>query len=422
MPTPVSALIHAATLVTAGVYLILRSSPILEFGPTTLIVITWVGTLTAFFASSTGLLQNDIKRVIAYSTCSQMGYLFIACGLSQYNVALFHLVNHAFFKALLFLAAGAVLHATYDQQDQRRLGGLIAFLPFTYTAILIGSLSLIALPWLTGYYSKDLILELAYGQFLFSGAIAYWLGTISASLTAFYSLRLISLTFLTYPNASKSVYLNSHDAPTIVIIPLFILSILAIFFGYIGRDLFVGIGSNFLSTSLFTLPSHIIIIEAEFGLPLLIKYLPIISTIIGTFLALYLYHKIPVFTIQLTNTSFGRFLYKFFNGKYYIDVLYNNYIINGILTLGYIVSKVLDRGLIELIGPNGLSIFLISSSHDIAKMDTGNITNYALFITLGLITLIFVLFIPVLLENTISDVRLVIIFGLVLISAKVISK
>lgn len=146
MPTPVSALIHAATLVTAGVYLLLRSSPIIEYGPTTLIVITWVGALTAFFAASTGLLQNDLKRVIAYSTCSQMGYLFMACGLSQYNVALFHLVNHAFFKALLFLAAGAVLHATYDQQDQRRLGGLIGFLPFTYTAILIGSLSLMAVP------------------------------------------------------------------------------------------------------------------------------------------------------------------------------------------------------------------------------------------------------------------------------------
>jgi len=150
-PTPVSALIHAATLVTAGVYLLLRSSPVIEYGPTTLIVITWVGALTAFFAASTGLLQNDLKRVIAYSTCSQMGYLFMACGLSQYNVALFHLVNHAFFKALLFLAAGAVLHATYDQQDQRRLGGLIGFLPFTYTAILIGSLSLMALPWLTGF-------------------------------------------------------------------------------------------------------------------------------------------------------------------------------------------------------------------------------------------------------------------------------
>lgn len=172
-PTPVSALIHAATLVTAGVYLLLRSSPLIEYGPTALIIITFVGALTAFFAASTGLLQNDIKRVIAYSTCSQIGYLFMACGLSQYNTAIFHLVNHAFFKALLFLAAGAVLHATYDQQDQRYLGGLIGFLPFTYVSILIGSLSLMAIPFMTGFYSKDLILEQAYGSYDFSGHIAY---------------------------------------------------------------------------------------------------------------------------------------------------------------------------------------------------------------------------------------------------------
>lgn len=173
MPTPVSALIHAATLVTAGVYLLLRSSPFIEYGPTTLIVITWVGALTAFFAASTGLLQNDLKRVIAYSTCSQMGYLFIACGLSAYDVSIFHLMNHAFFKALLFLSAGAVLHAVHDQQDMRRLGGLIAFMPFTYVSFVIGSLSLMAVPWITGFYSKDLILEIAYGQYEFTGHLAY---------------------------------------------------------------------------------------------------------------------------------------------------------------------------------------------------------------------------------------------------------
>ena len=421
-PTPVSALIHAATLVTAGVYLLLRSSPVIEYGPTTLIVITWVGALTAFFAASTGLLQNDLKRVIAYSTCSQMGYLFMACGLSQYNVALFHLVNHAFFKALLFLAAGAVLHATYDQQDQRRLGGLIGFLPFTYTAILIGSLSLMALPWLTGFYSKDLILEVAYGQYEFSGQAAYWLGTISACLTAFYSLRLISLTFLTYPNASKSVYLNTHDAPTIVMIPLIILSLLAIFFGYLGRDLFVGMGSDFLSPSLFIHPSHISLVEAEFGLPLLIKLLPAIGTLGGAGLALYMYHVLPLFTIQLTNTSF--------NGKYYVDVIYNHYFINGGLNVGYTVSKTLDRGIIELIGPYGLSTSLTRSSRDISKLDTGNLTSYALYIMLGLIVITLMLFSPIMLSNQrtsilsgsdsgITDPRLVFIFvtGLILLTS-----
>ena len=409
-PTPVSALIHAATLVTAGVYLLLRSSPLIEYGPTTLIVITWVGALTAFFAASTGLLQNDLKRVIAYSTCSQMGYLFIACGLSQYNVALFHLVNHAFFKALLFLAAGAVLHATYDQQDQRRLGGLIGFLPFTYTAILIGSLSLIAVPWLTGFYSKDLILEVAYGQYEFSGHAAYWLGTISACLTAFYSMRLISLTFMTYPNASKSVYLHTHDAPVIVIIPLTILSLLAIFFGYLAKDLFVGIGSDFLSPSLFIHPSHISLVEAEFSINLFNKLLPAILTIAGAISAIYMYHMVPQFLIGLTGSTFGRTLYQFFNGKYFFDVIYNHYIINAGLFLGYTLSKVLDRGAIELIGPHGLSMSLSTGSNDIARLDTGSLTSYALYLMLGLVGLTFILFSPKLLGDTMSDPRLVLVF------------
>lgn len=418
MPTPVSALIHAATLVTAGVYLLLRSSPLIEYGPTTLIVITWVGALTAFFAASTGLLQNDLKRVIAYSTCSQMGYLFMACGLSQYNVALFHLVNHAFFKALLFLAAGAVLHATYDQQDQRRLGGLIGFLPFTYTAILIGSLSLMAVPWLTGFYSKDLILEVAYGQYEFSGHAAYWLGTISACLTAFYSLRLISLTFLTYPNASKSVYTHTHDAPFIVMVPLIILSLLAIFFGYVAKDLFVGMGSDFLSPSLFIHPSHISLVEAEFSINLFNKLLPAILTLGGASAAIYMYHVVPLFTISLTGSILGRTLYQFFNKKYYVDAIYNYYVINASLLTGYNISKSLDRGVIELVGPYGLSSSLSAGSKDIAKLDTGNLTSYALYLMLGLVGLTFILLSPKLIGNTMSDPRLVIIFmtGLVLLN------
>ena len=406
MPTPVSALIHAATLVTAGVYLLLRSSPLIEYGPTTLIVITWVGALTAFFAASTGLLQNDLKRVIAYSTCSQMGYLFMACGLSQYSAAIFHLVNHAFFKSLIFLAAGAVLHATYDQQDQRRLGGLIGFLPFTYTAILIGSLSLMAVPWLTGFYSKDLILEQAYGVYDFSGHVAYWLGTISACLTAFYSVRLISLTFMTYPNANKSVYLNTHDAPTIVMIPLIILSLLAIFFGYVGKDLFVGMGSDFFSMSLFTFPSNISLIEAEFGLSQIIKLLPAIGTILGASLALYLYHVQYVFTIGLTDSKMGQTLYRFFNGKYYVDVVYNYFIIFKSLNLGYTISKVVDQGFIELTGPYGISSSLSSASSHIAKLDTGYLPHYALYITLSVVSLVGILFTPTLFSTAI-DVRVV---------------
>lgn len=398
-PTPVSALIHAATLVTAGVYLMLRSSPLLEYGPTVLVVITWVGAFTAFVAATTGLLQNDLKRVIAYSTMSQMGYLFMAVGLSQYNVALFHLVNHAFFKALLFLAAGAVIHAMADQQDLRRLGGLVNFLPFTYTAILIGSLSLMAFPFLTGFYSKDLILEVALGQYELSGNVAYWLGTISAAFTAFYSFRLVSLTFFTVPNAPKGDYLHTHEAPTIIVIPLVILSIMSIVFGYVAKDLFVGVGSDFLSTALFQHPDHISLVEAEFGLPQLMKLLPAILSMSGAALALYLYHIVPQWTISLTDSTIGYALYRFFNGKWLFDVVYNKYIINGGLALGYTVSKVLDRGVIELFGPYGFSNVLTDAGKSVSNYDTGVITSYALYIILGLISFIYLLFAPLLFSS-----------------------
>jgi NADH-ubiquinone oxidoreductase chain 5 len=403
-PTPVSALIHAATLVTAGVYLMLRSSPIIEYGPTVLVVITWVGALTAFFAATTGLLQNDLKRVIAYSTCSQMGYLFMAVGLSQYNVALFHLVNHAFFKALLFLAAGAVIHGMADQQDLRRLGGLVNFLPFTYTAMLIGSLSLMAFPFLTGFYSKDLILEVALGQYQVSGNAAYWLGTISAVFTRFYSFRLISLTFFTVPNAPKGDYLHAHEAPMIIVIPLVILSILSVGFGYVAKDAFVGPGSDLLSSALFQHPDHISLIEAEFGLPLLLKLLPAIGSLFGAGLALYLYHVTPLFTIHLTDSALGKTVYAFLNGKWLIDNVYNGYIINGRLKLGHTISKVIDRGIIELVGPFGLSNSLTNTSRNIASYDTGIITSYALYIILGLISFLFLLFTPILLGSSLESV------------------
>lgn len=429
MPTPVSALIHAATLVTAGVYLLMRSSPLIEYGPTALIVIMWVGAITAFFAATCGLLQNDLKRIVAFSTISQMGYLFMAVGLSQYNVALFHLVNHAFFKALLFLAAGAVIHAMADTQDVRRLGGLINFLPFTYTAILIGSMSLMALPWLTGFYSKDLIIELAYAQYQFSGAAGYWLGTFTAILTAFYSFRLISLVFLSYPNAPKNDYLHSHEASTAVVIPLFVLSLFSIFFGYIFADLFVGLGTDFFGNSLFIHPDHITLIEAEFSLPILFKLLPTIGSVLAAVLAVFLYHKAPNFLVELTSSPFGRSIYQFFNGKYLIDIIYNNYIIGGGLTLGYNITKILDRGVIELVGPYGLSSVLSNTGTNIAKLDTGIITSYALYIVLGLITLLFLLFGPVLLNaspimGAVSEIRLIIIYlaALVLISNKSVAQ
>lgn len=410
-PTPVSALLHAATLVTAGIYLLLRCSPILEFTPTVLLVITLLGASTAFFAATSGLLANDLKRIIAFSTISQLGYMMMAIGLSQYNVALMHTVNHAFFKALLFLGAGAVIHSFADQQDVRRMGGLIKFLPFTYSAMLVGSLSLLATPFLTGFYSKDLILELAYGAYNFSGLYAYILGSITAGITAFYSFRLISLVFLTTANGQKESYLNSHESNLAVIIPLLMLALFSIFFGYVFSDLFVGVGSDFFGNSLFIHPNNISIIEAEFSLNPIIKLLPAIFSFTGAFMSIFMYHKTPEILISLTNNNLGRKLYSFLNGKYYFDVIYNQYVVTQGLRIGYKISKEIDRGAIELLGPYGLANTFTNTGINIAKLDTGIITTYSLYITIGLLSLLFLIFAPVLVDTSMfSEIRLIIIY------------
>nr|YP_009710830.1 NADH dehydrogenase subunit 5 [Paxillus involutus]QFZ98779.1 NADH dehydrogenase subunit 5 [Paxillus involutus] len=410
-PTPVSALLHAATLVTAGLYLLVRSSPILEFSPTALLVITLVGATTAFFAATCGLVQNDLKRIIAFSTISQLGYMVMAIGLSQYNVALMHVINHAFFKALLFLGAGAVIHSFADEQDIRKMGGLIKFLPFTYTAMLVGSLSLLATPWLTGFYSKDLIIELAFGHYSFSGIYAYILGSLTAGLTAFYSFRLISLVFLTVPNGIKNVYLNSHESNFAVVIPLFILALFSIFFGFVLSDLFVGVGSDFFANSIFINPNNISIIEAEFSLPLIIKLLPTILSILGATSAILLYHVYPEFIINLTESALGKKIYTFLNGKYFFDVIYNYYIISVGLLTGNTISKVLDRGVIELVGPYGLASTFINTANNIAKLDTGIITTYSLYITIGILSLVFLVFAPLLFDiYIISEFRMIVIY------------
>ena len=410
-PTPVSALLHAATLVTAGIYLLLRSSPILEYTPTTLLIITLIGASTAFFAGTCGLLQNDLKRIIAFSTISQLGYMMMAIGLSQYNVALMHTVNHAFFKALLFLGAGAVIHSFADQQDVRRMGGLIKFLPFTYSVMLVGSLSLLATPFLTGFYSKDLILELAFGVYSFTGMYAFILGSITAGITAFYSFRLISLVFYTYPNGQKESYLNSHESNYFVIIPLLVLALFSIFFGYLFSDLFVGVGSDFFANSLFIHPNNISIIEAEFSLNPIIKLLPAILSFTGAMSAIFMYHRNPNIINNLTLNSFGKKIYGFLNGKYYFDVIYNHFIVEQGLQLGYKISKEIDRGAIELLGPYGLQKAFTFQSINIAKLDTGIITTYSLYISIGLLSLLFLIFAPVLIDTSLyEEIRLIIIY------------
>lgn len=394
-PTPVSSLLHAATLVVAGIYLLVRSSPILEYSPTALCVITWVGAVTSIFAAASGLLQNDLKRIIAFSTVSQLGYMFMAIGLSQYDVALLHMSSHAFFKALLFLSAGAIIHSLSDVQDIRKMGGLQQFLPFVYSAVIVGSLSLMALPWLSGFYSKDLIIELAYAQYTVSGFTAYALGTITAALTAFYSFRLISLVFLSYPNANRTGYLHIHEASIHVVIPLVLLSLFSIFFGYIFSDLFVGMGSDFLANSVFTHPNNITLIEAEFSIPLLYKLLPSILSIVGAGLAIYFYNISPRFLIDLTDINILRRVYIFLNGKFLLDVILNQLIIAPAMKLGYTVTKVLDRGVIESVGPYGLSSVLTTTGFNISKLDTGIVTSYALYIVLGFISILFIVLFPI---------------------------
>lgn len=406
-PTPVSALIHAATMVTAGVYLLMRSSPLLEYSPLVLLLALWLGAITTLFAGTIGLFQNDLKKVIAYSTCSQLGMLFIAVGLSQYNVALFHLVNHAFFKALLFLSAGSIIHAMDNEQDMRRLGGLVKLLPFSYSMILIGSLSLAAMPFLTGFYSKDLIIELSYGQFEFSGQVIYWLAVISAIFTMTYSTRLIYLTFLSKPNGNKMNYEHSHEGPLTMGIPLIILAIFSIIFGYIGKDFFTGLGSSALSHSLFVHPNHIISIEGEFAIPTIYKLLPVILSIIVGSLTLILYQLFPNILLSISKTKLGMNIYSFFNQRYWIELLVNKFIVYKGLNLGYTLNKQLDRGAIELIGPSGLVKGLYSQSNFIAKLDTGIITNYALYILLGLISFVsLVFFTPIESFNTFDSLSL----------------
>lgn len=315
-PTPVSALIHAATLVTAGVYLLLRSSPLLEYAPTALAVITWTGALTTFYAAATGLVQTDLKRVIAFSTCSQVGLMVMSVGLSQYAPSLYHLVLHAAVKGLLFLAAGSVIHASVDQQDLRRLGGLVSLLPFTYTAILIGSLSLIAVPFMSGFYSKDAVLEAAAGAYTLSGSTAFILGTIGATLTAFYSIRLLLLTFFTTPNANKKTYLSTHEAPFLLGAPLVLLSALSLVGGYLGRDLFLGLGTDYLSNGLYQLPVDVVMVEAEFGLAQLVKLLPALGTLIGSLSAVVLYQMTPSLVQGLTANWLGGSIYGYLNAKW----------------------------------------------------------------------------------------------------------
>jgi len=266
-PTPVSALIHAATLVTAGVFLIIRCSSLFEFSSNTLVIVATMGSLTCFFAASVGLVQNDLKRVIAYSTCSQLGYMVFACGLSNYSLALFHLANHAIFKALLFLSAGCIIHGLCDEQDLRRYGGVIELFPLSYIMVLIGSMALTGFPFLTGFYSKDIILEIAATKQTNVARFAHTLGCLAAFCTSFYSFRLLFLTFVNKTNSYRAYILKAHEAPIRMSLPLMLLGIGSIFAGFFGRDAFIGFGSPAFVNSVSVNAENLVIIDSEFISP-----------------------------------------------------------------------------------------------------------------------------------------------------------
>nr|WVH37822.1 NADH dehydrogenase subunit 5 [Camellia sinensis var. sinensis] len=384
-PTPVSALIHAATMVTAGVFMIARCSPLFEYPPTALIVITFAGATTSFLAATTGILQNDLKRVIAYSTCSQLGYMIFACGISNYSVSVFHLMNHAFFKALLFLSAGSVIHAMSDEQDMRKMGGLASSFPFTYAMMLMGSLSLIGFPFLTGFYSKDVILELAYTKYTISGNFAFWLGSVSVLFTSYYSFRSLFLTFLVPTNSFGRDILRCHDAPIPMAIPLILLALGSLFVGYLAKDMMIGLGSNFWANSPFVLPKNEILAESEFAAPTITKLIPIPFSTSGASVA---YNVNPVadqFQRAFQTSTFCNRLYSFFNKRWFFDQVLNDFLVRSFLRFGYEVSfEALDKGAIEILGPYGISYTFRRLAERISQLQSGFVYHYAFAMLLGL--------------------------------------
>ncbi len=391
-PTPVSALIHAATMVTAGVYLLMRASPLIEYSSIVLILALWIGTITTVFSSLIGLFQQDIKKVIAYSTMSQLGMMIIAIGLSSYNIALFHLINHAFYKGLLFLGAGAIIHAVADNQDFRKYGGLRVFFPLTYSVMFIASLSLVAFPFMTGFFSKDFILESAYGQFFFSSIVVYFIATIGAIFTTLYSVKVLYLTFLTNPNGPLINYKQAHEGDIFISLPLIVLAIFSIFFGYLTKDIFIGLGSDFfIDNSLFIHPSHEILLDTEFAVPVLFKLLPLNLTVLFTIISIIFSEYFSKFLIYFKFSKLGYNIYSFLNLRFLIELFYNKYITEFFLKKGGQIVKNIDKGFVELLGPFGLEKIFIFLSKNITNLDTGVITSYALYILIGLI---FYMFIP----------------------------
>ena len=390
-PTPVSALIHAATMVTAGVFMLARCSPLFELAPTASIVIASLGGMTCFFAATCGVFQNDLKRVIAYSTCSQLGYMVFCCGVSNYSVAVFHLMNHAFFKALLFLGAGSVIHAIGSNQDMRKMGGLVQLLPFTYAMMLIGSLSIVGFPFLTGFYSKDVILEVAFARYTISGNFAYWLGASCVFLTSYYSFRLCFLTFFSVNKSLKSEVERSHDAPLAMAFPLMVLALGSIFVGYCGKDMILGIGTTFWGSAIVSLPEMNNILESE-ALPGKVRLLPFFFTLLGIALAWSLSptsgEKNSVILLRAYRAKIAKpikQLYWLLNKRWFFDKALNDIFAQSLLSFGYQISfKRLDKGAFEILGAQGIASFFSKATREATYLQSGWLYHYAFIMVIGL--------------------------------------
>jgi NADH-ubiquinone oxidoreductase chain 5 len=376
-PTPVSALLHAATMVTAGVFLIIRLSFLFEYSPCALILCTLMGALTAFFAATTGLFQNDLKRIIAFSTCSQLGYMFFICGLSNYNVALFHLFNHAFFKALLFLAAGNIIHALRDEQDLRMMGGLSQKLPLTFAFFITASLALMGFPFLSGFYSKDLILEIAGSHFYCGHRFAFFLGVVAALCTAAYSYRLLFYVFLNQASFARSVHLSGIHEPALVIqFWLITLACGSIVTGYLFAPVFIGIGSTFYSVGIYLNPDHVLLLEPDF-LPFWQKNLPLLFFFGGPLVMHYLLRH---FDYLAEVRVFLFFLLAFFNQKWFFDKIYNTVALWFLKQCYTYFYCFVDKGFIEIFGPTGLTHLFYGNARAFVTYQTGNMGHYVLYI------------------------------------------
>jgi len=389
-PTPVSALIHAATMVTAGVFLVARFSPLYEYAPDALLLVTYVGAATAIIAATIGMTQFDIKRVIAYSTMSQLGYMFFALGVSAYGAAMFHLVTHAFFKALLFLGAGSVIHAMSDEQDMRKMGGIWKKIPVTYAMMWIGSLALAGIPYFAGYYSKDMVLEAAWADHSAHGNLAYWLGVTAALITAFYSWRLLIMTFHGKPRADEKTMAHVHESPIVMVLPLLILSVGAVLSGKFLYEFFVGHDrSMFWAGTLFVLPDNDTV-EAAHHVPLWVKKAPLVAAVSGIVLATLIYGfwpRIAGFFAMILKP-----LHAVFFNKYYIDEIYHTVFQRPSLWFGKIFFRVGDQRMINGLGPDGIAGVCRHCAGALSRVQTGFVYHYAFVMMIGLVGLVSYIF------------------------------